>query len=175
MKNLPQLFAEIFFPSKTYLASFMPGTSKPLYNKMQKWYNSQHHTRAENSKWSKPLIATQQNQTPLLRPGSSGHYSCFAEGGFQLSGLFLAHSSALLMGEMVLVLGQQHSRGLLSLGVNSALLRWRMPGEWPRTEAWVGTAVTDNEAKRGFSVKSTGRWILVSTTLVLQSCGSKQG
>lgn len=47
------------FPSEAYLASFMPGTSKPLYNKMQKWYNSQHHTRAENSKWSKPLIATQ--------------------------------------------------------------------------------------------------------------------
>lgn len=48
-----------FSPSNTYLASFMPGTSKPLYNKMQKWFNSQHHTQAENSKWSKPLIATQ--------------------------------------------------------------------------------------------------------------------
>lgn len=39
-------------------------------------------------------------------------------------------------------------------------------------EVLVETAVTDNEAKRGFSVKSTKRWILVSMRLALQSCGS---
>lgn len=142
-------------------------------------HSTTHRQRIQNeanhSLQPSPSSSPAQNKTPLLRPGSSGHYFCFAEGRFQVSGLFLAHSSALLMGEIALVLRQQHSRGLLSLEVNSALLRWRMPGEWPRMEAWVETAVTDNEAKRGFSVKSTGRWILVSTTPVLQSCGSKQG
>lgn len=42
-------------------------------------------------------------------------------------------------------------------------------------EVLVETAVTDNEAKGGFSVKSIKRWILVSTSLSLQSCGSLLG